>query len=155
MADTFVDLGLRSELDEVVRVAGYEAPSALQRASIPVLRRGGNAILHASAGAGVVGAYGLALLDRLAGSEAEGPRALVLVATDQAAVRTAEWWARFARAVGLRVVATGAGWPGVEPADVVVTTPASALGAVEASALKLDAVEALVLDGLSAMFELG
>lgn len=155
MADTFVDLGLRSELDEVVRVAGYEAPSALQRASIPVLRRGGNAILHASAGAGVVGAYGLALLDRLAGSEAEGPRALVLVATDQAAVRTAESLARFARAVGLRVVATGAGWPGVEPADVVVTTPASALGAVEASALKLDAVEALVLDGLSAMFELG
>src|SRR4051794_32017563 len=80
MADTFTEVGLSSELVRAAESNGYAVPTALQRAAIPVLRRGGNAVLHASTGAGVVGAYGLALLDRLAALPAAdapaGPLAL-------------------------------------------------------------------------------
>lgn len=67
MAETFQALGLRPELVDVTMQVGYTAPTEIQRAAIPILRRGGNAVLHASAGSGVLAAYGLALLDRLAG----------------------------------------------------------------------------------------
>src|SRR5690554_1757919 len=111
MAETFQDLGLRSELGDVTMQMGYAGPTALQRAAIPVLRRGGNAVLHASAGSGVLAAYGLALLDRLAGeADAEptgAPRAVVLVPTTRDAARAAESLARMAAAVGLRVAALG------------------------------------------------
>lgn len=68
MAENFEDLGLRPELVGAAGEMGYMGPTALQRAAIPVLRRGGNLLLHASAGAGTLAAYGLALLDRLAGA---------------------------------------------------------------------------------------
>ncbi|MFW6202453.1 MAG: ATP-dependent RNA helicase RhlE, partial [Gemmatimonadota bacterium] len=66
MAETFADLGLRQELVDAAETAGYRAPSPLQSAAVPVLRRGGNAVLNASSGAGVTAAYALGLLDRLA-----------------------------------------------------------------------------------------
>lgn len=178
MTDGFGDLGLRPELIEACEEAGYARPTAVQGSAIPVLRRGGNAVLHASAGAGVVAAYGLALLDRLAGGvepEPEGAdaggvqgavedmgagtadyvHALVLVPTDGVASETAMSLARFARRLDLRVTALGPGWPGPGPAThAVVATPAAALRAVEGSLLKLERLRSLVLDGASAMLAL-
>ncbi|NIQ53730.1 MAG: hypothetical protein GWN85_09685, partial [Gemmatimonadetes bacterium] len=66
------DLGLRSELAEAARAAGYDAPAPLQAAAVPVIRRGSNVLLRASAGAGVVGAYALGLLDRVLEDRATG-----------------------------------------------------------------------------------
>lgn len=162
MADGFRDLGLRPELVEVVETLGYEAPTALQRSAIPVLRRGGNAVLYAAAGAGVVGAYGLALIDRLlsgevepAGEEAGALRALVLVPTPEIATRKATSLARFARVAALPVVAMGPGWARPTPeAAIVVATPADALNAVQGSVLKLGGAVALILDGLATLFSL-
>ncbi|MGH7505653.1 MAG: DEAD/DEAH box helicase, partial [Longimicrobiales bacterium] len=76
----FAALGLTQQLVDAAISAGWEEPLPIQRAAIPVLRRGGNAVLRAGHGAGVTGAYGLALLDRLAGGAASAaPRALVVV----------------------------------------------------------------------------
>lgn len=162
MAELFEELGLRQELVAAARERGYTGPTALQRAAIPVLRRHGNALLHASAGAGTMAAYGLALLDHLAGSVAEGEaggggvRILVLVPTEDDATRTAGSLAWFGRAVGVRVTALAAGWgePGGDGAVVVVGAPAAVVAAVQGSRLKLEGVEALVLDGASTIFAL-
>jgi ATP-dependent RNA helicase DeaD len=157
MAENFEDLGLRPELVGVAGELGYRGATALQSAAIPVLRRGGNALLHASAGAGTLAAYGLALLDRLAGGAGgEGLRALVLVPTAAAATQAAESLARLGRAVGVRVAALGTGWApdGGGVAEVVVAAPDAAVAAVERSRLKLEGVETLVLDGASAIFAL-
>lgn len=161
MAEGFRELGVRAELVEGAEVLGYERPTPLQRAAVPVLRRGGNVLLHASAGAGVVGTYGLGLLDRLAGAEAGGEtasalRALVLVPTPELATQVALSIARFARRVGIGVSALGPGWGrSARGSEFVVATPAAALEAVYGSVLKLDGVQALVLDGLDALFALG
>ncbi|HKJ93807.1 MAG TPA: DEAD/DEAH box helicase [Longimicrobiales bacterium] len=158
MAESFKDLGLRSELVEAVRARGWEAPSSLQRATIPVVRRGGNAVIRGSAGAGVLGAYGLPLLDRL--SE-EVPKdaplcALVMTPTREVAGAVAASMAPLADAVGLRVHALAPGWPAeTGDAAILVATPRAALDAMGASRLKLESLLAVVLDGATALYQLG
>lgn len=153
MAETFADLGLRPELVETARAAGYEAPTPLQRGAVPILRRGGNAVLYGSSGAGVVGAYGLGVLDRLAGGEARGLRALVVTGSDVAAERIALSLARLAGPAGVSVAAVGPGWARGLP-HVVVASAETALREVETSRLKLDTLESFVLDSASAVLAL-
>lgn len=167
MAEGFEALGLREELVDAAEGLDYPRPTELQAASIPVLRRGNNALLHASAGAGVVAAYGLAILDRLAGeggAVAEGPaddvsgtavRSLIVTPTAEAASRTAESLALLAAAAGLRVLALAPGWApaGEVGPDIVVATPRAALEAVKGSVLKLGATRALILDGAEMLVE--
>ncbi len=66
MSTGFEALGLRAPLVAATRAAGFDAPTSIQRAAIPVLRRGGNALITASPGSGVTAAVVLPLLDRLA-----------------------------------------------------------------------------------------
>ncbi|MGH7573924.1 MAG: DEAD/DEAH box helicase, partial [Longimicrobiales bacterium] len=69
----FDELGLRPEVIGALAAVGYEDPTPVQRAAIPVIRRGGNVVLRASAGAGITAAYGAGLVDRLIGSAQEEP----------------------------------------------------------------------------------
>jgi ATP-dependent RNA helicase DeaD len=151
--------GLSEPLAAAAHAAGYERLTPLQAAALPVLRRGGNAVLHASAGAGVTAAFALPLLDRLVESErAEagenaGPRALVLVPTAERAGQLAAALGALADATGLAVRAAAPGWH-AQGADVLVATPDRALAQLQTSALKLEGVRALVLVELAGMFEL-
>lgn len=151
---TFAELGLRASLAEAAAALGWENALPIQRAAIPVLRRGGNAVLRASTGAGITGAYGLPLLDRLLERErtGDGARALVIVATEARAGTVADALAALA-GDALRVGALLPGWHDAAHADVVVGTPAAALAAVEGSALKLGALETLVLEGAHTLIE--
>lgn len=155
MAHTFEDLGIAPELIAGAHDMGWEAPSGLQRDAVPVLRRGNNGILHGSTGAGVTGAWGLAVLDRLASLEDEATPALLVLApsTDEVS-RTAAGLARLAAPAGLTVRALTTGWSD-RPAQVLVATPAAALAAVRDSTLKLDPVAILVVSGADRIHELG
>ena len=103
MTDSFDDMGIAPDLTAGPAELDWDAPTALQKDAIPVIRRGNNVVLHASTGSGVIGAYGLGVLDRLlessGGSDGdEGPttRAVVLTADTHAAGRTADALARLA-----------------------------------------------------------
>ena len=69
MTESFDDLGLAPALGAGTEALGWDTPSGLQRDAMAVLRRGNNVVLHASAGSGAAGAYGLAVLHRLLDSE--------------------------------------------------------------------------------------
>lgn len=156
MAEGFEELGVQPELVAGAEDLGWVAPSPLQRDATPVLRRGNNIVLHASTGAGVVGAYGLGLLDRLleeSNTEADGaetatarPRALILVQDAAEASRTGRTLAALAGPAGLTVRALATGWA-ARAADLLVATPAAAVAAVRDSSLKLEPLTALVVDG--------
>ncbi|MFO7893748.1 MAG: DbpA RNA binding domain-containing protein [Longimicrobiales bacterium] len=156
MTDTFEDLKLVPELVAGAQALGWDAPSGLQRDAVAVIRRGNNVVLHASAGSGGVGAYGLGILDRLARADhAPGePAALVLVADFRDASATAASLARLAAPTTLSVRALGPGWA-AGPGNVLVATAADALAAVRGSALKLDAIAALVIDGADLILDAG
>ena len=88
----FEDLGLSETLVTNAHAQGLDAPSTLQRSVIPVIRRGGNAVIRASSGAGMTAAFALALLDRF--GDAKETRALVIVPTSDRAERAAGTIAR-------------------------------------------------------------
>ncbi len=152
MSDGWRELAVRTELTEAAAERGFDAPSALQRAAVPVLRRGGNAVLHASYGAGLTAAYGIALLDRIAESAAtDAPRVLVVTPTGARAASAADELAALARSLPVRVAALTPGWRDAEAADLVVGSLANVAGAIGRSALKLEGLQAIVLESLSAL----
>lgn len=146
MTDTFEDLKIAPALLAGTEAVGWDAPGGLQRDAVAVIRRGNNVVLHASAGSGATGAYGLGILDRILGSESEpgDPEALVLVPDGRAASAIAESLARLAAPAGLTVRALGPGWV-TGPTTVLVANPSRALAAVRDSNLKLDGVSAAVI----------
>jgi ATP-dependent RNA helicase DeaD len=154
MTDTFEDLKLVPELAAGAESMGWDAPSGLQRDAVAKIRRGNNVVLHASAGSGHVGAYGLGVLDRLAREEErEAPAGLVLVADPHTASATAESLALLAAPAGLSVRALGPGWG--DGADLLVASADRALAAVRSSDLKLDGVTSLIIDGADLLLDTG
>lgn len=154
MADTFEDLGIAPDLVAGAEQMGWEAPTGLQHDAVPVVRRGNNLVLHASAGSGLVGAYGLGVLDRLLGDDDRGLRALVLVPDTDAASDTAESLARLAANTRLTVRADAAGWS-TGDADLLVATAAAATAAVRDSSLKLGGIRTLIIDGADQLADTG
>lgn len=159
MAHDFAEAGVSGALAEAAASAGYERMTPLQAAAFPVLRRGGNVVLHASSGAGVTAAFGLPLMDRLGaesgagGALEHGPGALVLAATPERAEAVAATLSTLAGASGLAIRTTAPGWR-LAGADIVVTTADGALREVRTSALKLGSVQAVVMLDLSEQLEL-
>jgi ATP-dependent RNA helicase DeaD len=156
----FGDLGIREELLRVLEDEDFATPTALQRAVIPVLRRGGNLVARASTGAGKTLAYALGVLDRLEPREAEdesvGIRIVVLCPTPEAAADTALALSPYAQAVGMAVTVPGGSWATpLEAAEIVAATPDVVLSEVRTSALKLDTVEAVIVDGAAAIEQIG
>lgn len=150
--DSFEDLGLSPDLVEALAAEGIEVPTTLQRESIPVLRKGNSALVRGGPGAGVLVAYGSALLDRLEAARG-APGAVVLVPLPGTAEELARSLGRPAMASGHRVAALGAPFALPERADVLFATPQDLLDAVGRSEIELSGVEAFVLDGAAALLD--
>ena len=122
MSGNFEELGISAQLAANAASVGYDTPTEVQRTTIPVMRRGNNAIVTATPGAGATAAYALALLDRFA--EADSPRALVLAPTAERAHQIARTFGQLASGTSARVASLGEGWRNPSTATVVVATPA-------------------------------
>ncbi|SFK79591.1 DEAD/DEAH box helicase [Geodermatophilus ruber] len=160
---TFADLGLRPELLTALTGLGYEEPTPIQRAAIPLLIEGRDLQGQAATGTGKTAAYALPLLQRLqAGRRDPEPVGLILVPTRELAIQVSEAVYRYGRALGTRVVPVYGGQPigrqlraldgGV---DVVVATPGRALDHVRRSTLRLGSVATVVLDEADEMLDMG
>src|SRR5688572_29901058 len=153
MSGSFAELGLTEQLAANAAEVGYDTPTELQRNTIPVLRRGNNAVLTASSGAGATAAYALALLDRFA--DADSPRALVLAPTAERAHQIARTIGQLASGTKARVATLGEGWRSPASAGIVVATPARVQQAMGASELTFDSLESVVVDQADFIYSLG
>jgi len=158
---SFEDLGLRVELLRTLEDEEVDAPTALQAAVIPALRRGGNVVARASSGAGKTLSYLLGIFDRLEIREEEeegetGLRLLILTPTSGEAERAALAAIPYAQSIGLLVAVPGSGWgTPVSAAHMLVAAAGDVMTAVRSSAVKLDRLEAVVVDGASTIVDLG
>ena len=170
--DSFEELGLASELVDILAAEGFERPTPFQEQALPVVRRGNNLVGRAGPGAGTLLAWGAGLVERLAlagdgdaSDEAEegeaerpvaspGPRALVLTATPDVAERLATSLARIAAPVDLRVATLHGAWVLPERADVVLGTARDLLEWVREGRGSLGRVEAVVVDQLTVVASL-
>lgn len=145
--ETFEDLGLSADTAEALSAEGIETPTALQASAIPVIRRGNPFVGFAGPGAGVLVAFGPALLERLAEDEAEKSRLLVLCPDDEAAGAYAGALARIAIPSPVDVGAFAPNWAPAHDARVVFGTPKGVMAEVQNSALALDDFAAAVVVG--------
>ncbi|HEY9898114.1 MAG TPA: DEAD/DEAH box helicase, partial [Pantanalinema sp.] len=148
----FETLGLRPELLAGLARLGFEHPTPVQAASIPALLAGRDAVIQAETGTGKTLAYGLPLLNAIAGTPLR-PRAMVLVPTRELALQVRDVLREAARKWRPSIHAL-VGGEAIEPQfkviekgiAVLVGTPGRVHDLVRRDALMLKHCRTVVLD---------
>jgi len=149
-ADDWTGLGIDERLAAAADAAGFDEPTPVQRALLPVLRRGGNVIVPGGSGSGARTGIALGVLDRLVdGEPADGARVLVVTSTADDAAALARTWSRLGVPAGVRAAHIASAT--VTGAAVLIASIAEAMRRVRSSELKLDAIGTFVVDGFDAI----
>lgn len=162
MSDHFRDLGLNPILLKNILDLGYEVPTAIQQACIPVMLDRRDLIGQAQTGTGKTAAFALPILD-IVDLDSTQPQALVLTPTRELALQVAEAFQQYARnlkkfhivpiyggqnfSVQLKQLKRGV--------QVVVGTPGRIMDHIRRGTLQLDALKTFVLDEADEILNMG
>ncbi|MEJ3405947.1 DEAD/DEAH box helicase [Rathayibacter sp. YIM 133350] len=161
-AQTFADLGLADAVLKALKDVGYETPSAIQGATIPLLLSGRDVVGLAQTGTGKTAAFALPILSRLDTAQ-KTPQALVLAPTRELALQVCEAFESYAahlRGVHVLPVYGGQGY-GVQLSalrrgvHIVVGTPGRIMDHLDKGTLDLSELKYLVLDEADEMLKMG
>jgi ATP-dependent RNA helicase DeaD len=158
----FSELQLGDPLVRALRDVGYETPSPIQAATIPLLLANRDVLGQAQTGTGKTAAFALPILARLR-VEAGSPQALVLAPTRELAIQVAEAFQRYAAHVpGFHVLPIYGGQsygPQLSAlrrgVHVVVGTPGRVIDHMDKGSLDLSRLTTLVLDEADEMLRMG
>ncbi|HXC08699.1 MAG TPA: DEAD/DEAH box helicase [Steroidobacteraceae bacterium] len=159
---SFRDLVLSEPVLRALTDVGYEAPSPIQAATIPVLLSGADMLGQAQTGTGKTAAFALPALTRIDLSKHE-PQVLVLVPTRELALQVAEAFLKYAAHLkGFHVLPIYGG-QSYQPqlnalrrgVHVVVGTPGRVIDHMNRGTLKLTGLTLLVLDEADEMLRMG
>jgi ATP-dependent RNA helicase DeaD len=178
----FPALGLSDALVSSITRLGYEEPTPVQRASIPIMLAGSDLLAQAATGTGKTAAFALPVIQRLAEPQTatdaahdERPRpagrkqrlptppgGLVLVPTRELAMQVSEAIHKYAEGTGVTVVPLYGGASMDHQiraldrgAHIVVATPGRALDHIRRETLRLGGIRVLVLDEADEMLDMG
>ncbi|MEN3290904.1 MAG: ATP-dependent helicase DeaD, partial [Burkholderiales bacterium] len=166
MSDTpfplFADLNLSDALLRVLKELGYESPSPIQAATIPILLSNRDVLGQAQTGTGKTAAFALPVLARIDIKQTI-PQALVLAPTRELAIQVAEAFQRYATYIpGFHVLPIYGGQsygPQLSAlrrgVHVVVGTPGRVIDHLEKNSLDLSQIKTLVLDEADEMLRMG
>lgn len=160
--DTFAALGLAEGVLEALSEVGYETPSQIQAATIPLLLDGRDVLGTAQTGTGKTAAFALPILTNL-DIDQRSPQALVLAPTRELALQVCEAFERYsAKLPDVRVLPIYGG-QGYGPqltalrrgVHIVVGTPGRIMDHLDKGTLDLSGVRFLVLDEADEMLNMG
>jgi ATP-dependent RNA helicase DeaD len=159
---TFRDLALIEPLLRTLDELGYELPTPIQAATIPLLLAGRDVIGQAQTGTGKTAAFALPLLNKLDLSKSK-PQVLVLAPTRELAIQVAEAFQRYAAHMpGFQVLPIYGGQsygPQLSAlrrgVHVVVGTPGRVIDHLDKGTLDLSQLSTLVLDEGDEMLRMG
>lgn len=162
----FTDLPLIAPLQFSLKEAGYEKPTPIQLAAIPVILEGHDLLGIAQTGTGKTAAFCLPILQNLAKHqsrpESKCPRALILTPTRELAIQIHENLQAYSSHLKLKhaVIFGGVGQaPQVRAlqsgVDILVATPGRLMDLFSQKFLRLDKVEVFVLDEADRMLDMG
>jgi len=159
---SFSELALNKSLLKALDEVGYETPSAIQAATIPLLLDGKDIIGQAQTGTGKTAAFALPLISNIDLKQKE-PSVLVLAPTRELAIQVAEAFHKYAKHMkGFHVLPVygGQDFRGQISAlkrgvHVIVGTPGRVMDHMRRGTLKLDNLKALVLDEADEMLRMG
>src|SRR4051794_2962253 len=158
----FSDLNLGEALIRALKEVGYESPSPIQAATIPLLMANRDVLGQAQTGTGKTAAFALPILSRI-DIKQHAPQALVLAPTRELAIQVAEAFQRYATHIpGFHVLPIYGGQsygPQLSAlrrgVHVVVGTPGRVIDHLEKNSLDLSQLKTLVLDEADEMLRMG
>jgi ATP-dependent RNA helicase DeaD len=159
---TFTDLGLSKPVLDALKKVGYETPSPIQAAAIPVLMTGCDIIGQAQTGTGKTAAFALPILSQI-DAKLNEPQVLVLAPTRELAIQVAEAFQTYASCLkNFHVLPVYGGQDIVNQLkqlkrgpQIVVGTPGRLLDHLRRKSLKLDHLKVMVLDEADEMLRMG
>ncbi|MFJ3956084.1 DEAD/DEAH box helicase [Arthrobacter sp. NPDC090010] len=164
----FTDLGIDGRVLAALKDVGYEKPSPIQAATIPLLLEGRDVVGLAQTGTGKTAAFAIPALSRMAElHDTNGPsrktQALVLAPTRELALQVSEAFTSYAKHMDDFTVLPVYGGSAYGPqlaglrrgAQVVVGTPGRVIDHLEKGSLDLSELQYLVLDEADEMLRMG
>ena len=159
---TFADMGLAPAVAQAVREVGYEVPSAIQAATIPLVLEGRDVVGLAQTGTGKTAAFALPILS-LIDPSVKQPQALILAPTRELALQVAEACITYSsgmsqvnvlpiyggQAYGIQLSGLRRG------AQIIVGTPGRVIDHLKKGTLDLSGLRHLVLDEADEMLAMG
>lgn len=164
----FTELGLNKALVETLAARGYEQPTAVQQAAIPLVLDGRDVMAGARTGTGKTAAFVLPLLQRLMTAKSSEhrnvnmPAVLILTPTRELAQQVFKSAQQYGAATDVRsCLVYGGASLNVQIAalqdgvDLLVATPGRLLDLIFKGAVDLSRVESLVFDEADRMLDMG
>ncbi len=159
---TFASLNLPDTLVKTLAEIGYEKPSPIQAASIPVLMEGCDIIGQAQTGTGKTAAFALPLLTKI-DLKNRTPQALVLAPTRELAIQVAEAFKTYTKYFpGFQVLPIYGGQSMSQQltqlkrgAHVIVGTPGRVMDHMRRGKLTWENMHTLILDEADEMLRMG
>ena len=158
----FADLGLAAQVLAGLADVGYESPSPIQAAIIPVMLAGHDVVGQAQTGTGKTAAFALPILSMIDISRRE-PQCLVMVPTRELAIQVAEAFQKYAgRLPGFHVLPIYGGQSYTPQLNalkrgphVIVGTPGRITDHLARGTLSLATLRFVVLDEADEMLQMG
>lgn len=161
MPQTFEDFGLDPKIVDATRAMGFETPTPIQIAAIPVLMEGHDVIGGARTGSGKTAAFGLPMIHKVR-DVTRGVHALVLVPTRELAIQVSAALVEMSAKTRVDVLTIYGGasyqpqFKGLSKGiPIVVGTPGRIIDHLEKGSLDLSKLEMLVLDEADEMLRMG
>jgi ATP-dependent RNA helicase DDX6/DHH1 len=148
----FEDYCLKRELLMGIFEKGWDAPSPIQEASIPIALTGRDILARAKNGTGKTGAYVIPILERIDVTK-DKIQALIIVPTRELALQTSQICIEISKHMGCKVMATTGGTNLKEDimrlqqqVHVVIATPGRILDLMKKGLAVMDKCGMLVMD---------
>lgn len=161
MTNDFSQLNLDPQLVETVHGMGYQHPTAVQAAVIPLMLAGQDLIAQSKTGTGKTAAFSLPMIHAL-DPDLQAVQGLVVAPTRELAMQVAESIYLYGKDKGVRVVAIFGGQSYKrqirridQGVDIVIGTPGRLLDLIGQKKLDLSHVRTVILDEADEMLSMG
>ena len=159
---SFSSLGLSPPVLAALADVGYESPSPIQAATIPIVLAGRDLLGQAQTGTGKTAAFALPILSMIDAGRRE-PQALVMVPTRELAIQVAEAFQKYAAHIpGFHVLPIYGGQSYTPQLNalrrgthVIVGTPGRIMDHLERGTLSFETIRQVVLDEADEMLQMG
>lgn len=157
---TWEEVGVSEELENLLKKAGFETPTPIQQQSIPLALDGYDLVASARTGSGKTAAFCLPMIEQIKGRN--GTYGLILCPTREIALQTLDTLKLFGEPLGLKSVALIGGVGKMEDRaalesypHIIAATPGRLCDHLNSGQLWLDYIECFVLDEADRMLDMG
>lgn len=157
----FGSFGLGEEMLKALEKLGFESPTEVQQAVIPMVLSGKDIVVKAQTGSGKTAAFGIPICEKMF-LEEKAPQALILTPTRELAVQVKEDLAHIGRFKRIRCAAIfGKHSFEIQKNElrqrvhIIVGTPGRTFDHIERGNIDLDKIKYLVIDEADKMLDMG